>query len=410
MGLRDTLKRKMPATFNAAEYETDRVLDRLDELLKTLLAAGVERQISIENCVEAMRETFEHQTAELEKQAQKLKRLEEIVCAQIKKLDARMSQEDSHKILYHCPHEVRAIRDGGFYEFRKQEDYPARYLALIKGLDDESVHTVERILCRHLLVYGKENERLDLFTEEEKQEISRLYAEFYTQILPLREGLYTWGGALFPYPRAGMGWTETTVFLDCCGFGKVCFPKYTRDKCILDIGAFAGDSAIAFSPLTEERVYAFEASPANYKLLCKTVAVNKLENVVPVLSAVGAQAGTVIVPARLSMGNSLVAENKQEDTVEVEMISIDNFVREHRLVVGMIKVDIEGMEMQFLKGAEQTIRSQRPILLLSIYHTAEDFFGIKPLLESWDLNYHFSIHKEKNEHIHYDTMLVAEAF
>ncbi len=32
MGLRDAIKRKMPATFNAAEYETGRVLDRLDKL------------------------------------------------------------------------------------------------------------------------------------------------------------------------------------------------------------------------------------------------------------------------------------------------------------------------------------------------------------------------------------------
>ena len=34
MSLRDTFKRKMPATFNAAEYETGRVLDRLEELSK----------------------------------------------------------------------------------------------------------------------------------------------------------------------------------------------------------------------------------------------------------------------------------------------------------------------------------------------------------------------------------------
>jgi len=357
----------MPATFNAAEYETGRVLNRLNELQETL---------------------------------------EELVRAQGR--DGRIAVEDSHKMVYYCPHEVCFIHDGGFYEFRERDDYPARYLALIKGLDEESIHTVERLLCRHLLVRGKVNKKLDLFTAEEKEEISRLYTEFYTQILPLREGLYTWGGFLFPYPQVGMGWTETTVLLDRCGFGKVRRPEYIRDKCILDIGAFVGDSAVAFSPLTEERIYAFEASPANYELLCKTVEMNALANVVPVLSAVGDRTGTVRIQAGLSMGDKVVNEGAREDTVEVEMTAVDHFVRERGLKVGMIKVDIEGMEMQFLKGAEQTIRTQRPVLLLSIYHTAEDFFGIKPLLESWDLGYRFSIHKEVNEHIHYDTMLIAE--
>lgn len=51
MGLRDLIKRKMPATFNAAEYETGRVLDRLDE------------------------------------QAQRQKQLEELISAQARRLD-----------------------------------------------------------------------------------------------------------------------------------------------------------------------------------------------------------------------------------------------------------------------------------------------------------------------------------
>lgn len=446
MKLREILKRKLPATFNAAEYETERILSRLDQCAGQageagqLLEGALERILSrLDQCAGQMDETeqllknaldridsvsdqqeavltcvkeaLDHQGAVLEEQTQRQKQLEEMIGTQAEKLDAKMAEEDARKILYYCPHEVCAIRDGGFYEIRERDDYPVRYLALIKGLDDESVHTVERLLCRHLLVRGRENERIDLFTEREKKEISRLYEEFYTQLLPLREGLFTWGGALFPYPKIGMGWTETTVLLDRCGFGKVRHPESVQNQCILDIGAFAGDSALAFSPLTKEQVYAFEACPANYKLLCRTVEVNRLTNVFPILSAVGDQAGKAAVPTGLSMGNQLVANaSSREGTAEVEMTTIDAFVQERGLRVGMIKVDIEGMEMQFLKGAERTIREQRPVLLLSIYHTAEDFFGIKPLLESWDLGYRFSIHKEVNEHIHYDTMLVAEVF
>jgi hypothetical protein len=36
-------------------------------------------------------------------------------------------------------------------------------------------------------------------------------------------------------------------------------------------------------------------------------------------------------------------------------------------------------------GAEKTIKKDKPILLISVYHTGKDFFEIKPLLESWNL-------------------------
>lgn len=49
--------------------------------------------------------------------------------------------------------------------------------------------------------------------------------------------------------------------------------------------------------------------------------------------------------------------------------------------------------MEFLKGAKETICTQKPAMLLSIYHQASDYFGIKPLIESWNLGYTFKIHK-----------------
>ena len=76
--------------------------------------------------------------------------------------------------------------------------------------------------------------------------------------------------------------------------------------------------------------------------------------------------------------------------------------------MGLIKVDIEGAEQIFLKGAKQTISTQRPILLLSIYHNIDDFFNIKPLIESWDLNYKYKIYRPHIPEIFRDTLLIAE--
>jgi hypothetical protein len=43
---------------------------------------------------------------------------------------------------------------------------------------------------------------------------------------------------------------------------------------------------------------------------------------------------------------------------------------------GFIKMDIEGAELDALKGAENTIRRYRPILAVCLYHRAEDIYEI----------------------------------
>lgn len=56
-----------------------------------------------------------------------------------------------------------------------------------------------------------------------------------------------------------------------------------------------------------------------------------------------------------------------------EMITLDSYVARLDIEVGLIKVEVEGAEQDMLKGAENTIRTQRPTLIISVYHSAGDF-------------------------------------
>ena len=98
---------------------------------------------------------------------------------------------------------------------------------------------------------------------------------------------------------------------------------------------------------------------------------------------------------------NLTDKSNQCETVQI--ITLDEFVRENKIEVGFIKVDIEGFEMEFLKGAKE-----KPAMLLSIYHQASDYFGIKPLIESWNLGYKFKIHKSIDMHLTLETVLFCE--
>jgi hypothetical protein len=57
--------------------------------------------------------------------------------------------------------------------------------------------------------------------------------------------------------------------------------------------------------------------------------------------------------------------------------------------VDFIKMDIDGAELDALKGAEASIRKHRPKLAISLYHKPDDFDSIPRYLAGLDLGYRF---------------------
>ena len=82
-------------------------------------------------------------------------------------------------------------------------------------------------------------------------------------------------------------------------------------------------------------------------------------------------------------------------------MTIDDFVKEQELRrIDFIKMDVEGAELRALRGAEQTIRTFRPKLAVSLYHKRDDFIVIPSYLDCLDVGYefflgHYTIHREE---------------
>ena len=307
--------------------------------------------------------------------------------------------------LYFHPGEREALAKL-FSDAMNREDSAQRFSALISGLDNESRNTVSDIIHRMGMIADGNKSLQDVYTQREQEEFVRMNDEFSSKIVKLNDNLYYYNGYYLPVNQF-----DSSVFYSKYAIDELTTLDSVRNKDIIDAGGYVGDTALLFSSYTDKSIHVFEASPSNMDIIRETIRLNHLENIVPVSKALGEKSGT----ATFSLGernscNSLVERPgyNYPNHIEVPVITLDDYVRENNLEVGLIKVDIEGGEQLLLKGAVETIRTQHPILLISIYHSANDFFEIKPMIEKMCDKYTFRIIKPANSAIVIETILLAE--
>ena len=174
---------------------------------------------------------------------------------------------------------------------------------------------------------------------------------------------------------------------------------YIRKGDIFDIGAYIGDSAIVLSQYTDKKVYLYELSP----VLCKNITENieKFDNVfqdkgyrlrdktVLINKGVSRTDGTRFVNDVHNPGGSI----NQKGNVSIEITYVDKDVKENNINLKYMKADVEGVGLEVLEGAKETIKSLRPVISIAIYHHFEEFFGVCEFMKQFP-NYIWEFHLE----------------
>ena len=160
--------------------------------------------------------------------------------------------------------------------------------------------------------------------------------------------------------------------------------KFIRPgKTVLDIGSNFGQMSILFSNLvgSEGKVHAFDADDWIYNILNKNIIANKKEGIIiPHFGAVHNIDGeTFYFPEQdfiefQTYGSYGIDYNAGEGRA-VKSLTIDSLnINEE---VCFMKVDVQGSDLQALKGAVNTIKKNRmPIIFEYEYHF-EDRFNMK---------------------------------
>lgn len=183
---------------------------------------------------------------------------------------------------------------------------------------------------------------------------------------------------------------------------------------VIDAGSCYGDTALnfAFKTGTKGYVYAFEFLPENIKIFKRNMSLNRdyAKQICLIERALWSISEKELYLSGAGPGTSVTQDvpTNFNPTKIVKTYSIDDLQQEKRLnSVDFIKMDIEGAELEALKGASHTIKKYKPKLAISVYHNLQDFWEIPQWIDSLEAGYkfhlrHFTIHAD-------ETVLFAEA-
>ncbi|MBP6545095.1 MAG: FkbM family methyltransferase [Phenylobacterium sp.] len=173
-------------------------------------------------------------------------------------------------------------------------------------------------------------------------------------------------------------------------------PHIPDEAVVIDVGAHAGQFSKLFAKMAPRgRVYAFEPSAYARSILTRSLAFNRLNHVKVVPVGLSDAPGELIlhtpIKARggLGFGIAHFGDDGEDsrDTLDqiVPLTTLDAFAQQEGLSrLDFLKADVEGWEVNVLKGGLATLAKHRPALFLEISDASLARAGAKPT-DIWDI-------------------------
>jgi FkbM family methyltransferase len=131
---------------------------------------------------------------------------------------------------------------------------------------------------------------------------------------------------------------------------------------VVDCGAHHGLMAVLFGKWVGPAgsVTTFEALPTNADVVKKNISLNNLQCVTVRNEAVGKEVGTISFTLD---SNASVATSADKKTIQVPVVNLDSALNNKP---DLLKIDVEGFEMEVVKGASEILKS-KPALAIEIH-------------------------------------------
>ena len=164
------------------------------------------------------------------------------------------------------------------------------------------------------------------------------------------------------------------IYYDLMRFGKFeptstyIFESLLKEgMTVLDIGANIGYFSLIASKLVGNsgKVYSFEPDPITFKYLKKNITMNQISNVKLVNKCVSDEAGQLLLyhHPKYHTCHSIFGSPSKE-AIKVESITLNNMFKKNNSLINFIKLDVEGAEMNVLRGMDEIFKKNNVYYLL----------------------------------------------
>jgi len=163
-----------------------------------------------------------------------------------------------------------------------------------------------------------------------------------------------------------------------------------NDMTFLDIGSNAGYFTLLGSKCVGEggNTISFEPIPLNCTIIEAHLQANKINNVRLERLAISDIKGEVKFTVEKNNANSHIsdviithAESDLREVLIVKTLTLDEYIKTHKIKPDVIKIDVEGAEVAVLRGALESLRVYKPTCIISL-HSKECHDGCIEILNS----------------------------
>ena len=180
-----------------------------------------------------------------------------------------------------------------------------------------------------------------------------------------------------------------------------CLPNFFNkgNDVFVDLGAYVGDTVEKFiysQNGSYRHIYAFEpstpqfnAATLRFKRLVDEWALDK-NSISLIKAGISDKTSTMYIEndAKHLLSTTVISE-KKENCEEVQVYALDDFFK--NIQISFVKVDIEGSEVNMLKGFKKIIKRDKPKFALSVYHRPDDLINSIKILKECVPEYKFSL-------------------
>jgi FkbM family methyltransferase len=143
----------------------------------------------------------------------------------------------------------------------------------------------------------------------------------------------------------------------------------TEGMTVVDIGANIGYYTLLAANLSgnKGKVFAFEPEPNNYALLVRNIELNDYRNVTPIRMAVSSRIGEASLFLNRETGAHGFLPDREGvvGITTVETTSLDEYFKGREHPIDVIKIDVEGSELEVLAGMQNIISHNKNISIFT---------------------------------------------